>query len=320
MKELAGTALQEYIQNAISVETDMATQGKLKEDFINCAEQKKPVLQLIPEPKAPVAPDTEFRFSVLDVPGNKNFGVCFGVFVGIMIAVLALFVLTNSDGDGTLLSMGIVLLLISVGCTIPYYVKKRNFAEKAAQAESEFEKQFNDYKILEEETIKTNEERRIQQRINLQKWNQFNQQMDQTMSQAMEETQKTLDKLYAWDVIYPKYRNLPALTSIYEYLITGRCEGLTGPHGAYNLYEDEVRKDMVISQLSVVIQNLEQIKQNQYMLYQQVKEIQQTTNSIEKELRQIKGYSVQIASLTALNAYYSALNERNTRITMYCNV
>ena len=40
MKELEGTALQEYIQNAISVETDMATQEKLKEDFINCAEQK----------------------------------------------------------------------------------------------------------------------------------------------------------------------------------------------------------------------------------------------------------------------------------------
>ena len=89
MKELEGTALQEYIQNAISVETDIATQEKLKEDFINCAEQKKPILQLMPEPKVPVAPDTEFRFSVLSVPENKNFGLCFGVLVGIVIAVLA---------------------------------------------------------------------------------------------------------------------------------------------------------------------------------------------------------------------------------------
>ena len=70
------------------------------------------------------------------------------------------------------------------------------------------------------------------------------------------------------ELIYPKYHNLPALTSIYEYLVTGRCDELTGPHGAYNLYEDEVRKDTVISQLNLVIDNLEKIKQNQYMLYQ----------------------------------------------------
>ena len=151
-------------------------------------------------------------------------------------------------------------------------------------------------------------------------WRETNDEMYAFMAEPLAKTKQVLETYYSQDVIYPKYRNLPALTSIYEYLITGRCEGLTGPHGAYNLYEDEVRKDMVISQLSVVIQNLEQIKQNQYMLYQQVKEIQQTTNSIENELRQIKGYSIQIASLTALNAYYSALNERNTRITMWCNI
>lgn len=40
MKELEGTALQEYIQNAISVETDIATQEKLKEDVINCVAAK----------------------------------------------------------------------------------------------------------------------------------------------------------------------------------------------------------------------------------------------------------------------------------------
>ena len=316
MKELEGTALQEYIQNAISVETDMATQEKLKEDFINCVAAKKPILRSIPEPKAPGMPNTVFHSAEF-----ISTGACVGLGFGIFMVFSSLIV---SIVTGGINELGIIFLLISIVCTIPYlstyFIKKIRFMKEVAQAWDIYGREKADYKILEEETIKTNEERRIQQRINLQKWNQFNQQMDQTMSQAMEETQKTLDKLYAWDVIYPKYRNLPALTSIYEYLITGRCEGLTGPHGAYNLYEDEVRKDMVISQLSVVIQNLEQIKQNQYMLYQQVKEIQQTTNSIEKELRQIKGYSVQIASLTALNAYYSALNERNTRITMWCNV
>jgi len=133
----------------------------------------------------------------------------------------------------------------------------------------------------------------------------------------IDETNSLLERLYDKNIIYRKYCNLPALTSIYEYFITGRCTELIGPHGAYNMYEDELRKDTVISQLNTVIENLEQIKQNQYMLYQQVKSINENTQVIASELRQIKGYTVQIAQLSALNAYYAALNERNTRITMY---
>ena len=133
----------------------------------------------------------------------------------------------------------------------------------------------------------------------------------------IEATRALLEKLYDKGIIYRKYCTLPALTSIYEYFITGRCTELTGPHGAYNMYEDELRKDTVISQLNTVIENLEQIRNNQYMLYQQVKAIQENTSAIVSELRQIKGYTIAITELTALNAYYAALNERNTRITMY---
>ena len=66
-----------------------------------------------------------------------------------------------------------------------------------------------------------------------------------------------------------------------------------------------------------MIENLEQIKQSQYLLYQQVKAIQQTTNAIAQELVQIKGYTIALTQLSALNAYYARLNERNTRISMY---
>ena len=129
--------------------------------------------------------------------------------------------------------------------------------------------------------------------------------------------QQSLDireKLYARNVMYPKYQNLPALTSIYEYFITGRCEELIGPHGAYNMYEDEMRKDTVISQLNTVIANLEQIKQNQYMLYQQVKTIQKTASVIGNELAQIRGYTAALTELSAMNAYYNAVSARNSRI------
>ncbi|MBR4711255.1 MAG: hypothetical protein IKP10_04430 [Clostridia bacterium] len=83
---------------------------------------------------------------------------------------------------------------------------------------------------------------------------------------------------YAKDVIYPKYRALPALTSIYEYLSSGRCSTLTGADGAYNLYETETRQNIIIGQLSAVIENLEQIRTNQYVLYQEMRRINESTH------------------------------------------
>lgn len=58
--------------------------------------------------------------------------------------------------------------------------------------------------------------------------------------------------------------------------------------------EDKARKDAAISQINAVIQNLKQIKQNQYMLRQQV-----------------KGHTLHIAQCAALTAYYAALPGRS---------
>lgn len=127
------------------------------------------------------------------------------------------------------------------------------------------------------------------------------------LNRPLQETTEILNELYSSDYIYPKYRNLPALTSIYEYLVTGRCDELSGPHGAYNLYEDEVRKDTIISKLSDVVANLEKIRGNQYMLYECIRDIQDSTRAAVEELRQIRGYSFAITELTALNAYYNGV-------------
>ena len=151
--------------------------------------------------------------------------------------------------------------------------------------------------------------------MNLKQWSDNTEANFCVLNEQLFNTKHLLERLYRLDYIYAKYQNLPALTSIYEYFLTGRCDELSGPHGAYNLYEDEVRKDTVISQLNAVIENLEQIKQNQYMLYQQVKTIQQNTASINYELQQIKSVTFDIAQLSSVNAYYAAITARNTEIS-----
>lgn len=319
MKQLVGTELLEYLQNAITVETDIVTQEKIADEYKANALQRKPILNVKDLPIKPQQPYTIFDFDVTD-NSNPSYGVSILRMIGWLFVGFGIIVFAALQGDAAALGLVAVLCLIGWGMTIPYSLKKKEVEKENELKAASYAKSLEHYNLMVEEITNQNADDKKRYATNIIAWESSNREFEERSRHFTKESQATLDKLYSWDVIYPKYRNLPALTRIYEYLITERCEGLTGPHGAYNLYEDEVRKDMIISQLFVVIENLEQIKQNQYLLYQQVKEIQQTTSSIESELRQIKGHTVQIASLTALNAYYAALTERNTRITMWCNI
>ena len=91
---------------------------------------------------------------------------------------------------------------------------------------------------------------------------------------------ETLESLYAENIIYPKYRNMVAVTTIYEYLESGRCSQLDGPDGAYNLYEMELRQNVIIGQLSSIASNLERIKERQFALYNEVNEANQRANTL----------------------------------------
>jgi hypothetical protein len=87
----------------------------------------------------------------------------------------------------------------------------------------------------------------------------------------IKETEDVLEKLYNLDVIFPKYREIVALCSMYEYFVTGRVSELKGPNGAYNLFESELRQNIIIDELKQIANKLEQIKQNQYTLYSELK-------------------------------------------------
>lgn len=83
----------------------------------------------------------------------------------------------------------------------------------------------------------------------------------------IKDTEEILQHLYEIGRFFPKYRNLVAVSQIYEYILSGRCTELGGFQGAYNLYEQETRMDIVIMRLDDIYEELEEIKENQYMLY-----------------------------------------------------
>lgn len=293
--------LLEYMKNAIEVETDLATQEQIVEICCADIQRRKPTLQLMEYPTPP-------ELEVADT--HRGYSTTGGIFLIVLGILVFLFLMgfTGGEDGGWIFS-----LLMGGGCALVgvWIMSVVNGIEKRN------EERLNAHYERVNKIRRTNDEKQKQYDSAVRECTYSQRVIREEAQPNIEATRALLEKLYDKGIIYRKYCTLPALTSIYEYFITGRCTELTGPHGAYNMYEDELRKDTVISQLNTVIENLEQIRNNQYMLYQQVKAIQENTSAIVSELRQIKGYTIAITELTALNAYYAALNERNTRITMY---
>ncbi len=276
------------MKNAIALETDIAAQRQLMECCGKTMQEKCPVFVPLEEPVLSTPP--------VSVPEKVYYMLIFFSFVFLIVGVCA----CKGVPFLLLFGIGVGLLLVAL------HIKKKNRS------------QLEDYQLKIEKRKADNHHKKEIYERQYRDWEASKQAILQSIQAQTQKSIALRDAFYAQEnFLYAKYLTLPALTSIYEYFLTGRCDELTGPHGAYNLYEDEVRKDTVIEKLNVVIENLEQIKQSQYLLYQQVKAIQQTTNAIAQELVQIKGYTIALTQLSALNAYYARLNERNTRISMY---
>lgn len=128
---------------------------------------------------------------------------------------------------------------------------------------------------------------------------------------------KAKDKLYSYGILFGKYRNFVAVSSLYEYLSSGRCDTLEGPHGAYNLYENEIRMNMVISQLHQVIESLEEIKQNQYMIYSAIKESNKLLESLDSSTSRVISSLDEIKTRATNMETYMAKIADNTQVIAY---
>ncbi len=140
------------------------------------------------------------------------------------------------------------------------------------------------------------------------------------MQNVRRETESALQRFYDVDVIFPKYRNLVAVCSFYEYFASGRCDGLIGHEGAYNIYESEARLERICTKLDEVIENLEQIKSNQYFLYDAIQEGNQMSRQILQESVKQSRLAEQTAKSTALAAHYSEIAAKNAEACAWIGV
>ena len=126
-----------------------------------------------------------------------------------------------------------------------------------------------------------------------------------TAKNTLVATQQTLQQFYGLNVIFPKYRNFVAVSMFYEYLCSGRCSALEGHEGAYNIYEQEIRMNLILSKLDEVIAHLDRIEDNQYMLASAIREGNAKADQIYQTLQNVE-------SNTAASAYFSEVSAMNT--------
>ena len=95
-----------------------------------------------------------------------------------------------------------------------------------------------------------------------------------------DEVNEYIVSLWNEGILFPKYNNYVAWSTMLEYFQSGRVNSLEGPDGAYNLYESELRSNIIIDKLDVIISDLYSIIDNQYILYTELVAIRNSTEEL----------------------------------------
>ncbi|MBQ7897478.1 MAG: zinc ribbon domain-containing protein [Clostridia bacterium] len=129
-----------------------------------------------------------------------------------------------------------------------------------------------------------------------------------------------MNELYSINVIYPKYREMVPIITMWEYFDSRRCSELFGPNGAYNLYESESRQDIIISNLNKALTMLAQIRDNQYALYEAIQESNDIAERVYRQNESMLESSKNIERNSEIAAYNSKIAAQNSTISAYIDM
>lgn len=132
-------------------------------------------------------------------------------------------------------------------------------------------------------------------------------------------TKNVLEKYYSKNIIFAKYRSLIPVCMFYEYNISGRCNRLEGHEGAYNLYEQEIRAQRIIDKLDKIIERLDEIESNQYMLASAIKNSEKEIGRLSYIVQDQSNKLAEISNNTEVSAYYNRISAMNTSFMMWFN-
>ncbi len=128
------------------------------------------------------------------------------------------------------------------------------------------------------------------------------------LKKVYSQCKKSLEKLYALNIVHSDYQYLEACGMFLQYLNTGRTHCLEqrgGDIGAYNLYENDLKYNVIKKQL-------DQVLRNQQLLYGVLIEINNNVENLCSSVEKIEKYSQQTAQNTKISAWCNAVTAANT--------
>lgn len=261
--------LKSYLETLVDLEKNAYMQSELLKNLRNRIDRLgKPIIYQKPQKKE------------ADFISNLQIGVAGTAFVGAILG--AIIGLVNSDGlfdaIDKVIGTGIQWLLYGLGIGVVVGIILHIYDCRANN---------NDYNIdylnymssTENDNIRVNKEKEQIKQL---------QAISSATIQKQAATNELLQQYYDVGVIPPEYQNIIAVCSIYGYLEKGICDKLKGYDGAFAQYQMDLRFKRLEDKLDAVLASLEQIKENQYVLYNAITQVNQNvTTLINKTERQL---------------------------------
>ncbi|MBQ8926664.1 MAG: hypothetical protein IJ055_00125 [Oscillospiraceae bacterium] len=116
----------------------------------------------------------------------------------------------------------------------------------------------------------------------------------------LQELRSLLSNYYAIPVLHRDYQNFVAVCSIHQYFESGRCSTLGD---AYNLFEDEKFKRLVLYKLDDIINRLSQIQQTQRELYDAISRCESQIHSLTYAVSNMSDNLDSVSKSNAVIAY-----------------
>ena len=261
----------EYLDIVVNMEQTIYLQNRL----INQMKNRYATLGIVQMFQKPNEPKD---FSESNCPSIVGGLIC--SFIGILMCFLS-----KMLGHHLILLCGGCVLLVGIIITICAVVEYYNDLNTYLSKKSDY-----DFKLNEYAKNICNDRARMRKELLEKATLSYEIQLLQKQNN---ESRRKLYNIYSKDIIYPKYRNLVAICSIYEYFCSDSCTTLGE---AYNRFGQEYRLDHIILQLDTIIAKLDAIKDFQYTLYSAIQEtnrqmahILESTNCVIENLQDFHG-------------------------------
>ncbi len=318
MSEMNTKEIAEYLQQATELEASVYRQTEIIGRAKKALKMDLPKFQKPVEPKLKTYDHPKRKFAKNNDKDPGTVGYITG-FIMVLLSFLFLY-LELIELFSVLFLLGILFIYWSFNDSkkwnediSSYKLKMVEYERNTAQAEHKYQTELQAY---EAEKAAYDEAYHSHMSLAKKKFQVASGEVSQ-MEQSLAETQDLLQRLYAVDVIFPKYRSLVPISIMCEYFLTGRCTELTGPNGAYNLYEAELRQNLIINKLDQIVENLEAIRDSQYMLYSELRTLNKTASDISADIRDLCDTAKDIESSARLTANCAEITAKNTEALKY---